>query len=516
MAKSITQYDILISCPGDVTDMVPIVERTLYKFNEIYSDVLGIRLTGKHWSISSYNQSGGKAQDLLNKQFIDDCDAAIAIFWTRFGSPTDKYGSGTEEEIEDKLLAGKQVFMYFCDKPIAPSISLADGFQDQYQKVLYYKERYSDEGKGIYDTFSSDDEFQKKLFAHISQHFLSIKPIEQITAQRKSILQIVGIKGHNLQDCFSVDRFVPTGARKTSEWVDEIRKKYHEIAVIPVSEQVTLSELEYPFKGIGSMFFKEVTLQEGLIELLRKVAEYLKIELTDTFFSLGGLKENTLSTPSIMGGGREFQGTSEEKKKYHELIALFESLNDLLGWMPFDQAYRELYCIKLAICNKGNAYDEDIDVTLKFKRNDVILPANLPAISAYGCECIIKDYTLSELLGIPASHNFNDYNSSIIPISNNAFSVPRTNPIGWMNQGRDYEKEYWEELKDAFACRFFEDGDSVLLKYHFDTLKHNTSVAFPTVIFVSEEIRSVEYSICSKQNELESTGCINIGACNET
>lgn len=211
-----------------------------------------------------------------------------------------------------------------------------------------------------------------------------------------------------------------------------------------------------------------------------------------------------------MGGGREFQGTSEEKKKYNKLIDLYESLDDLLGWMPFDQAYRELYCIKLAICNKGNSYDEDIDVTLKFKKKDVILPANLPVISEYGYECIIKDYTLSELLGIPASHNYKDYNSSLTPVFNNTFPIQRANPVGWMNQGRDYEKEYWEELEDAFSCRFFEDGDWVLLKLHFDTLKHNTSVAFPTVIFVSKDIQSIDYSICSKQNEFETTGCIYI------
>lgn len=35
--------------------------------------------------------------------------AAVAIFWTKFGTPTDKYGSGTEEEIEEMLSSNKQV-----------------------------------------------------------------------------------------------------------------------------------------------------------------------------------------------------------------------------------------------------------------------------------------------------------------------------------------------------------------------------------------------------------------------
>ena len=50
-------------------------------------------------------------------------------FWTRFGSPTDEYGSGTEEEIEIMLQSGKQVFMYFSDKPISPSEMNSDGYK---------------------------------------------------------------------------------------------------------------------------------------------------------------------------------------------------------------------------------------------------------------------------------------------------------------------------------------------------------------------------------------------------
>ena len=144
MAKMKTEYDLLISCPGDVEGEVKIIERIVKKFNDTYSDILSIRLNTKHWSNSSYNQSGGKAQALLNKQFIHECDAAIAVFWTRFGVPTDKYSSGTEEEIEDMLAAGKQVFLYFCEKPIDPKLLLDDIAHMQYQKVKDYQKKYSD------------------------------------------------------------------------------------------------------------------------------------------------------------------------------------------------------------------------------------------------------------------------------------------------------------------------------------------------------------------------------------
>lgn len=129
MAQNVTLYNLLISCPGDIKEEVTLIESAVDEFNELYAETLGITIKTRHWSKSSYAQSGGKPQALLNEQFVNKCDAAVAIFWTRFGSPTDEYGSGTEEEIEIMLQSGKQVFMYFSDKPIPPSKINGDGYE---------------------------------------------------------------------------------------------------------------------------------------------------------------------------------------------------------------------------------------------------------------------------------------------------------------------------------------------------------------------------------------------------
>lgn len=85
MPKNVTQYDLLISCPGDITDEVNIIEEVVENFNQQFSKSLEVLIQTRHWSKSSYPQSGGKPQELLNEQFVKDCDAAVAIFWTRFG-----------------------------------------------------------------------------------------------------------------------------------------------------------------------------------------------------------------------------------------------------------------------------------------------------------------------------------------------------------------------------------------------------------------------------------------------
>jgi hypothetical protein len=184
MPKTVTQYDLLISCPGDVQEEIEIIKDEVAQFNERYADILGVSIRPRHWSYSSYAESGDKAQALLNKQFVDDCDAAVAVFWTRFGTPTDMYGSGTEEEIEKMMAEGKQVFMYFSDVPAMPSQVDAT----QYAKINEFRQKYSK--RGVYFTYSSIEGFGKMFAAHLAQHFLTLKKVEEIREIRNPQLEL--------------------------------------------------------------------------------------------------------------------------------------------------------------------------------------------------------------------------------------------------------------------------------------------------------------------------------------
>ena len=198
MSRNITQYDLLISCPGDIKSELPLIEKAVSEFNTMFSDALGISIRTKHWSKNSYAQSGGKPQALLNEQFVRECDAAVALLWTRFGTPTDQYGSGTEEEIEIMLEAGKQVFMYFSDKPVTPS----EHNPAEYERVNAFRQKYKD--RGIYFTYSSDEEFSQLFFAHLSQHFLAEKKVAEVKAERKSELSLIDLykmlRKHHISD----------------------------------------------------------------------------------------------------------------------------------------------------------------------------------------------------------------------------------------------------------------------------------------------------------------------------
>lgn len=163
-----TEYDLLVSCPSDVVSYLEVIEDVV----EVFNNSLGIanksRIVIRHWSKDSYPESGGRPQELLNKQFIEECDAAIALFWTKFGTPTGEYNSGSEEEIELMLSLKKQVFMYFVDEPIIPS----QVNNEQYQRVIEFREKYSN--RGIYNVVGTKEQFKTELTNHISQHFLKV------------------------------------------------------------------------------------------------------------------------------------------------------------------------------------------------------------------------------------------------------------------------------------------------------------------------------------------------------
>lgn len=235
MAQNVTLYNLLISCPGDVKEEVALIESAVEEFNELYAEPLGITIKTRHWSKSSYAQSGGKPQALLHEQFVHKCDAAVAIFWTRFGSPTDEYGSGTEE-IEIMLQSGKQVFMYFSDKPIPPSKMNSEG----YEKIQAFRDKYKD--RGIYFTYSSDEDFKKMFFAHLSMQFLSEKRVSETVNEHRSELKLLGIdQDGKLSEEAAVYPFILNTEITMEEYITSIKDMYQEISGMDVGSRFAVA-----------------------------------------------------------------------------------------------------------------------------------------------------------------------------------------------------------------------------------------------------------------------------------
>ena len=121
MFKKMPVCRLMISCPSDVKTEIEIINRVVDNINDSIGFSMNIFVKTLYWSKNVMPEAGEYPQSIINKQILDKSDAIIAIFGNRIGSPTQHYESGTIEEIELMIQKGKQVFVYFSDKPVRKS-----------------------------------------------------------------------------------------------------------------------------------------------------------------------------------------------------------------------------------------------------------------------------------------------------------------------------------------------------------------------------------------------------------
>lgn len=497
MSKNVVQYDLLISCPGDIENEIRIIEDAVSRFNTQFSDVLGIRIRTKHWRKNSYAQSGGKPQTLLNEQFVNDCDAAVAILWTRFGTPTDQYDSGTEEEVEIMLSSGKQVFMYFSDKPLSPS----QMNEESYKKVQAFREKYKD--RGVYFTYSSDEEFKTLFFAHLSQYFLSEKRVSEIKDARRSELKIVSIdQNQHINDEASIIKFIPNTEMTMNKFLEKIRNSFSNISAMKVGKRVdlpeTLSKLYFSFE-------KPMEIEEDNKRMISSVAKELDINIDEDFFDLGNLSQSSFGS---MIGGASISGTDAEKDKYYAIQELLETISKALDWAPIEKAFTDKKCLKLALQNCGTDFDEDIEISLKIPKNGLLPISEFPKFNNDEMDYLLNDCDMSELFGICSTSTYSDYDSSIV--TSRHFSHYISTPSSFLGYTPDYSDDFKSELAEVFRYSCFDEGEEYIVKLKFDYIKHNTTIAFPSIIFIKESFNLILYTITSKNSPEIVSGEIKI------
>ena len=498
MPKSVIQYSLLISCPGDIKEEINCVEECVTQFNTLYSDALGIEIVTKHWRKSSYAQSGGKPQALLNEQFVNDCDAAVAILWTRFGTPTDEYGSGTEEEVEIMLSSGKQVFMYFSDKPLSPS----QMNEESYKKVQAFREKYKD--RGIYFTYSSDEEFKTLFFAHLSQFFLSEKRVAEVKGERHSELKIVGIdQTQHISDVAHIISFIPNTDMTISKYLEKIRTLYADISARNLEKRIEMPEkiVRYTLA-----FNKPVEIDEGDRKIICSMADHLGINITEDFFILGNLSQSSIPT-GIMGG-YSFSGTDTEKEKYDTIQELLETISKALEWAPVEKAFDDKKCLKLALQNCGTDIDEDIEISLRIPKNSLLPISEFPKFDNDKMGYLLNDCDMSELFGICSTSTYSHYDSSIV--TSRRFSPRVSTSSVFPGYVPNYNDDFESELADVFSYSCFGEGEEYIVKIKFDYIKHNTIIAFPSVIFIKAPFTVMPYTITSKNSPKVVSGEIKI------
>lgn len=154
-------FNVMIASPGDVASERAIVRDVVYEWNAVHSSLRKIVLLPIGWESHASPEMGATAQDIINHQVLQKCDLLIGVFWTRIGTATDDYSSGTVEEIERHIDAGRPAMLYFSSQPVAlDTVDMA-----QVEKLKQFKE--SCRTRGLYEGYDSHSDFKATLYHHL-------------------------------------------------------------------------------------------------------------------------------------------------------------------------------------------------------------------------------------------------------------------------------------------------------------------------------------------------------------
>jgi hypothetical protein len=160
----------LVISPGDVAEEREAVTQGIIDFNARFGASFGVIVEPVRWETHGTPRMGGAPQTILNGQIVDGCDLAIAVFWTRIGSPTETHPSGSAEEVARLVTKGVPVSVYFSDRPLGPSqidagqLSKLRDLRADYQK------------RGLLGTFESVEQLRGLVPNHLAGHVAALVP----------------------------------------------------------------------------------------------------------------------------------------------------------------------------------------------------------------------------------------------------------------------------------------------------------------------------------------------------
>lgn len=154
-------FNVMIASPGDVASERTIIRDVIYEWNAVHSKSRNIVLLPVGWESHSSPEMGASPQEIINNQVLDKCDFLVGVFWTRIGTPTTEYASGTVEEIEKHIATGKPAMLYFSSQPVV--MDTVD--PNQYTELSKFKKNC--QTRGLYEGYDSQSDFKDKFYRHL-------------------------------------------------------------------------------------------------------------------------------------------------------------------------------------------------------------------------------------------------------------------------------------------------------------------------------------------------------------
>lgn len=177
MARTVTKYSIFIGSPSDLQEERIAIEEVIKELNLTYGVKQNIIIELLKWEThSAPGISTNHPQTLITNDIGEDYDIFIGILWTKFGTPTENAGSGTEEEYQNAVNRFEednnslQILFYFKD--LAPK-SLKDINPTELIKIDEFKKSLPPK-KILYWEYDTCENLKNFLRLHIPRRITNL------------------------------------------------------------------------------------------------------------------------------------------------------------------------------------------------------------------------------------------------------------------------------------------------------------------------------------------------------
>jgi hypothetical protein len=162
MPTPIIEYRCLLISPSDVSQERDALTNLVQLWNAQVGAGLNARLELVRWESHATPDMSDSAQNVINAQLLESCDLGIAVFWSRLGTPTEAYPSGSIEEIYKLVQKGARVLVYFCSRPI-PQEAIGT---EQFAKLQTMRAKLYQEG--LLATYSNVANLREQVNLHLT------------------------------------------------------------------------------------------------------------------------------------------------------------------------------------------------------------------------------------------------------------------------------------------------------------------------------------------------------------
>ena len=161
---------VLIAAPSDMAEERQAATEAINEWNAQHAAAETVVLLPVRWETHATPQSGIRPQEAINEQLVSASDILIGMFWTKMGTSTGVAASGTVEEIDQFVAAGKPAMLYFSGRPIDPNrIDIKQHRKLRQFKSATYK-------KALTGNFGSLEQLRATLLRDLTRQLRAMRP----------------------------------------------------------------------------------------------------------------------------------------------------------------------------------------------------------------------------------------------------------------------------------------------------------------------------------------------------